>query len=285
MKITLPTVTVVSAILLLTGIGIVNAVPAKPVLPSSSPTPQNSQQAETFDLPLLKKVFAQFFLSDRYLTESQFLFRSSGRGINVELGIQLKTITQTGNKFRTEISFNKPGETPKINAIVTSDGNRVTTYRPDLKQYAVIPFAKFEDSMWVGLSTIFFSTVSEDDRSALAQGLQDEKFLKEILKEMNLSDIREIKGARSSIPEENSYMYEYAYTESNTPVTARVFVDLASASVKQIQFISKEKNLDFEFTEKILRRTPNPSITSQTFRFTPPKTAKRVKTLSIFPDL
>ncbi len=205
------------------------------------------------------------------------LFRADGQGLDINYVIQGKTITQTGDKFRAEISFSKPEETPKTTAIITSDGNRVIIYRPDLQQYTVVSKTKFDQLVLFSLSSLLFLVASEDDRLALAQGRL------EVLKKIGLLDNGQIKGARSTTPEENLYIYEYGYTEPKITVTGRIFVAPESATLKQIQFKFKEKNVDYEITEKILRRTPNPNITSQTFKFKPPKTAKPVKTLSIFP--
>ncbi|AKG23955.1 hypothetical protein [Calothrix sp. 336/3] len=278
MKITLSTVAVFSVISLLTGI--VYAVPPKPLPPSAPPQP-SSQQTEAFDLSLLVRVGTEFFQSDRYLTESQMIMRGNSQGVDFSAGMQLKTIVQTGKKFRTEIRFTKPGEAPKITGIVTSDGNRVTIYRPDLKQYAVISYSEFDksdDSFLIGLSSSLFLELPEDSRMAIAQGGLGDK---EVLKEIGLLDNPLIKGTRSTTPGENLYIYEY--TEPKEAITFRAFIAPATATLNQIQFATKEQNLDIEITEKILSRTPNPTITPQTFKFIPPKTAKRVKTLSVSP--
>jgi hypothetical protein len=75
----------------------------------------------------------------------------------------------------------------------------------------------------------------------------------------------------------------YDYKQPGEGFVLSAFVNPKTATINQIQLIGQSKDLDINLTEKILTRTANPTINRNTFRFIPPKGAKRVKSLSINP--
>ncbi|MBD2771484.1 LolA family protein [Iningainema tapete] len=283
MKRTFISITVLSIIALLTGS--VNATPVSRQVQQASlgqiNTSISSQATEQLDLPLLVKTSTAFFQSDRYQTESQMLIQGGNQGAQFNAYAQIKTIVQSNRKFRAEIAFTSPGEKPKQSALIISDGKQVSIYRPDLRKYAVTSYEAFDqsdDSFLIGLSSSFFLVMPEDTRQIIASGVLSKN---NVLQEMGLADNQQFKGDKSTV--EGEAFYVYNYTEPKDGFTFRAFVQPETAILKQLQLVSKSEGLDVVVTEKIVQRNQNPTVTAQTFKFTPPQNAIRVKSLSISP--
>jgi outer membrane lipoprotein-sorting protein len=251
-----------------------------PQPPPHSPS-SLSQATETLDLALLAKSITAFLKSDRYQTDSQTYFKVSSQGNETTIYLQNKIITQSGRKFRAEITYAKPGQTSQPGNLVVSDGKQLWIYRPDLKQYAVTTYTDFKNSDdWIllGLSPFAFLDFPQEDRKIVANGNLSAK---NVLTYLNLSSNGEIQGATRTLEGETFYVYNYKDPKEGFILSA--FINPKTAALKQLQLAGKSQNLDILLTEKILRRTPNPAVTSNTFKFTPPKGTKRVKSLSISP--
>ncbi|MBD2447688.1 hypothetical protein H6G76_10980 [Nostoc sp. FACHB-152] len=249
--------------------------------PPPNYAPILTQATETLDLSLLAKTVAAFLKSDRYQTDSQTQFKVSSQGNETTIYLQNKIITQSGKKFRAEITYAKPGEPPQTGTLVVSNGTQLWIYRPDLKQYSVTTYTSFKDSGdWIllGLSSFAFLDFPEADRKIVVDGKLSAK---NVLTYLGLSSNGELKGERRTLEGEAFYVYDYK--DSQEGFTLSAFVNPKTATLKQLQLAGKSQNLDILLTEKILRRTANPAVTTNTFRFSPPKGTQRVKSLSINP--
>ncbi|UBF24506.1 hypothetical protein K9N68_22825 [Kovacikia minuta CCNUW1] len=239
-----------------------------------------SQLDSKVDFALLAKASAAFLQSDRYQTESEIQVQATSGGTNVISNAKAMTIVQAPNQFRSEVTFSpgKPGV--KTGSTVVSDGKQVWMYRPDLKQYAVTSPQKFDDiddNYWIGMSSLWFLQIPSEVRKPIAAGaLSDPK----IQKEIGLSDDLPITSSKQTIDGQELYVYEYTDKEG---FAIRTFVEPATAALKQVVVTGKSESYDVIITERILRRTPAPSTTANTFKFSPPRGSKLVKSLSIGP--
>ncbi len=278
MKFTQIAIASVSLIAMLTGK--VNAVQSAPVLQSVAPHATKIAQAQP-DLELLAKTVTNFFQSDSYLTESQSLLTAKITSLDLAFNINTKTIVKAGGKFRSEITFVQPGESPSSTNLLISDGKQVWIYRPDLKQYAVTSYQnfqkKYDESFFIGISSLMFLEIPEKDRKLIAETGNSG----DILKEFGLSNIKGIKQENSTVDGENLSVYNYTFKKEGFNVAG--FIKPETAILKQLQIGGKTQGMNMLITEKILARTPSPRIDAKTFNFTPPPGVKKVTSLSITP--
>lgn len=261
--------------------GEVNAAQLSLPHPPPDHTPSLSQTTEPLDLSLLAKTMTAFEKSDRYQTDSQTEFKVASQGNETTIYVQSKIITQSGKKFRAEITYAKPGEKPQTGNLVVSNGTQLWIYRNDLKQYALTTYPEFKDSSdWIllGLSSFAFLDFPEEDRKIVVNG---NLTVKNVLTYLGLSSNGELQGDKRTFEGETFYVYNYKDPKEGFILSA--FVNPKTTSLKQVQLAGKSANLDILLTEKILRRTVNPAVTSNTFRFIPPKGTQRVKSLSVSP--
>lgn len=240
-----------------------------------------SQATEQLDLSLLAKTLTAFLQSDRYQTESQIQLNLRTQASETTIYLQTKTLTQSGKKFRAEITFTQPGEPAKTGNLVVSDGKQVWIYRSDLKQYSVTSYEAFQDtSEWIlaSMSSLAFLDFSEQDRQIITDGKLSEQ---NVLSYIGLSSNSELTGDRRTVNSEVFYVYNYQNPQDGFTLSA--FVQPATATLKQVQLVGKTQSLNVIFTEKILNRIANPNVTVDTFQFSPPQNAQKVKSLSLIP--
>jgi outer membrane lipoprotein-sorting protein len=253
------------------------------------PTPYRQQvtydtysQATPVDTALLAKTITGFLQSDRYQTESQILMSGKKQSFDFISYAQVKTIAQSDGKFRSEITFTRQGEQPKPPTLVISDGKQVSVYKPESKEYAITSydnFGKSHDYFFIGMSSYLFLQIPSDARKILARGQLSDK---EILQQIGFTPNSDLKADQRTTVEGESF-YVYNYTPDKEGLTFSGFVQPQTATLKQLQISGKSEGLDILIAEKILNRTANPAVTPQTFTFSPPKGAKKVKSLSILP--
>lgn len=276
MKRTISTIASISLITLLGGT--VSAIPPQNTPPQPTTT---NETTEKVNLPLLVKAISSFLQSDRYLTESELRFTVGGKGVNADINLKTKTIVQSDKKFRSEIAtVGTRGEAKPLTLIV-SNGQQVWIYRPDLKQYAVTTYKSFDKSgngTFMSISSLAFLNIPTKERKQIANGnLSDTNVLSYIGSAIE----GVIKGNEAIVDGDSFYVYNYKDVKDGFTFSA--FIQPETANIKQVQFAGKSEELDILLTEKILNRTANPVVTSQTFTFSPPKGTKKVKSLSITP--
>lgn len=238
-----------------------------------------SQLNSKLNLPLLAKATAAFVQSDRYRTESEMRVKASSGGTDVTSVAKVTTLVQVPYKFRAEITF--PSDTGKeVKSIVISDGKRVWMYRPDLKQYAVTPFEKFDDLddyYWIGMSSYWYSSVTPDVRELFTNGSLTDP---QVLKELGMTGTSPLKGSSQTLNGRSLYSYEFTDKEG---FTISALVEPSTAELKQIRLNGKSDGFNVDIAERILSRTANPAIAASIFKFTPPSGAKLVKSVAIGP--
>jgi outer membrane lipoprotein-sorting protein len=227
------------------------------------------------------KAFTGFLQSDRYQTESEIKFKVGTKGAEIGLELKTNTLSQSGNKFRSEITFSDSKGGSKSANLVVSDGKQVSIYRADLKQYAVTSYRDFYNSgqwIFVSVGALSFLELPEAQRKVIAEGNLSDK---DALESLGLASKGLIKGDRRTVDGESFYVYNYKDPKEGFILSG--FVEPETANLKQIKVVGKSNDLDIQYTEKILTRTANPVISADTFTFSPPPGTKKVKSLSITP--
>ncbi len=254
--------------------------PSKSTLYSQLTEPKPSV-ANTPDLTLLSKAVGTFWQTDRAETESQMTISVAEKGIDLKIYARVKTIVQTGDKFQTQLEFALPGSKTKVAYTIISDGRKVWTYRPDLRQYSETTPSKFKNgsnSMWIGVSSFFFISLNETQRQEMISSLGTDRDLIKAMPPANLKDLigmsREVDGQK---------LYTYAYEINADKIKFVFFVDPTSTATKKIEFNADAQGVNVNFDEKILNRNNQVKIDPQIFKFSPPKGTKKVRNLKIEP--
>jgi hypothetical protein len=129
--------------------------PSPKTQPSAVPIPLKTPTKQ--DLKLLSKAAGIFWQTDRSETESKMRFQGIRDGIKVDSTIEVKTITQTGGKFRAQLIFTPIGSTTKATYLIVSNGGDVWIHRQDKNEYTKTTFAVFNhDRIWMGVSSFMF---------------------------------------------------------------------------------------------------------------------------------
>jgi outer membrane lipoprotein-sorting protein len=249
--------------------------------PTPSAVPSGTPAATTVDLKLLSKAIGIFWQGSRAQSESQIVMTIQGKTTNTKLvtiNATSKTIAQTGDKFRSELTVSKPGSPSKLTYTIVGNGQTVWVYRPDKLQYAQYTFAAFKSEYYstlIGLSSVFFVSMPETTRKQIITGLATNS---NPLSSIAQSDIKNLQGNNRLVDGQNLYVYSYDNKEEKLNFTG--FVQPETGVLKQIEFISNDERGDLKITEKILSHTTSNNTTSQTFRFSPPRGAKKVKSVS-----
>ncbi len=272
---------VVAASLGLTVVGLFGTANSNRFLQPAKAMPPTllSQLNSKLNLSLLAKATAAFVQSDRYRTESEIRVKASSGSTDVTSLATVTTLVQAPNQFRAEIAF--PSDSGKeVKSIVISDGKQVWMYRPDLKQYAVTSFTKFDDLddyFWIGMSSYWYLTVPADVRKPIAGGALADP---QVLKELGMTETSPLKGSSQTLDGRSLYSYEFTDKEG---FTISALVEPTTAELKQIRLTGKAEGFNIDIAERILSRTANPAIAPSTFKFTPPSGAKLVKSVAISP--
>jgi outer membrane lipoprotein-sorting protein len=268
-------------------VAITSAAHAQPAPPVVSPAPAPSTKPQTpavivpttapakQDLKLLSKAAGIFWQTDRSETESKVLLRGTKDGITINSTMQLKTIVQTGGKFRSQLTIALIGSTVKATYVIVSNGRDVWIHRPDRNEYTKTTVTAFDDNrIFIGISSFMFLSVNEKNRQELITSLgtdQDLILNLNLPKQNNLQlKIRQIDGMNLS-----------AYSFDMGKAKADVFLSPENANLHKVEFSSQETSLDMLFSETIINRNSQVNITDRTFTFTPPKGTKKVKSIKI----
>ena len=258
-------------------------------LPTASPTPSQSQPpspqpaATAPDLTLLGKVLGAFLKTNRVSTESQIVMTVPYKGVDFKIYVRSKTIAQSSGEFRSEITFAPPGQPPTATYTIVSDRRRVWIYRPDRRQYSQTTVAKFQAqpySYLVGMSSIFFLTLTEPARREINAALA---YSPNFLAALPERDLKDLQGSKRQV--EGQELYVYSYTNKLENWTFNSFVQPQTGILKQVEFTgtldAKNGGSNFTLTEKIIDRAPQPTVNSSIFKFLPPKGTKKVQSLAI----
>jgi outer membrane lipoprotein-sorting protein len=259
-------------------------VQSQPSIDKTTSPEADSQLSNQPDLDLLGKTLTNFLKSDRYQTESELLFTARSSGTTVTFPVKIKTLAQSPQQFRSEITFGTPGTSRGKQYLVVSNGKQVWIYRPDSKEYSVTDYTSFnksDNSFLIGMSSSLFLEIAPEFASLRGQSSNSEQNISKVLTEMLRSEKAAIKGGKRTIEGRDYYVYEY--TDPKEGYTINALVAPAQATVEQIRIRTQSEDVDVVMNEKILSRVENPAIAPDTFNFSPPQGAKKVKSISIEP--
>ncbi|WP_373541032.1 hypothetical protein [Chamaesiphon sp.] len=264
------------------------ASPASPLPTTTEPQPAPSispQSPATTkpDLTLLGKVLSLFLQTNKAKTDSQLVMTVQDRGVDVKVYAQTTTIAKSSGEFRSSLVFVQPGQPPTAKYTIVSDGRKVWIYRPDRRQYSQTTIAKFQlqpYSYLIGLSSIFFLTVTEPTRRDLKAALAVSPT---VLTSLPENQIKDLQGSRQQV--DGRELYAYSYTNQLENWIFNGLVDPQTGILKQIEFTGKldpkDSSNNFTLTEKIIDRNPQPVINNASFKFSPPKGTTKVPSLDI----
>jgi hypothetical protein len=268
-------------------VAMTSATHAQPAPPAASPAPAPSSKPQIpavvvpttaptkQDLKLLSKAAGIFWQTDRSETESKVLFHGVKDGVTIDSTIQLKTIAQTGGKFRSQITFTPIGSTVKATYVIVSNGGDVWIHRPDRNEYTKTTFAGFDrDRVWIGVSSFMFLSVDEENRQKLIASLGTDR---DLIVNLNPPKPKDLQWANRQIDGVNLSIYSFDMDKFKVDV----FLPPENANLQKIEFTSQESNLDLIFSETIIKRNSQVNITDRTFTFTPPKGTRKVKSIKI----
>jgi outer membrane lipoprotein-sorting protein len=249
--------------------------------PTPSAVPSVTPAATTVDLKLLSKAIGIFWQGSRSQSESQIVMTIQGKTTNTKLvtiNATSKTIAQTGDKFRSELTVSKPGSPSKLTYTIVGNGQTVWVYRPDKRQYTRYTFPAFKSEYYstlIGLSSVFFVSMPETTRKQIITGLASSS---NPLSSISQSDLKNLQSSNRLVDGQNLYVYSYDNKEEKLSFNG--LVQPETGVLKQIEFVSNDERGDLKITEKILSHTTTNKTNSQTFRFSPPRGAKQVKSVS-----
>jgi outer membrane lipoprotein-sorting protein len=275
-------IAIASLLIGLTGTTQAQVPPASPTpTPQSQPATPVPSTATTPDLSLLSKAVGLFWQTDRAETKSQMTIDLAADGTKIKMYAQIETIAQTGNKFVAKITFTSPLESTKSTYKVISNGKKVWIYSPERRQYAETTFEKFNagsDSFWIGTSSFLFTSLNETERREIVNTLSSDRNIMSTLLKGQTGDLQ---GRKQQLDGENLYNYSYENKSENWIFNG--LVQPETGIIKQIEIAGKTQGMSFSVADKIISRNIQPKISSKTFKFSPPRGVKKVKSLEIDP--
>lgn len=239
--------------------------------------------------PLIRAM-RQFLANDRYLLESQLTLAAKTPGANLESTVQIQTISEEPNKFRTKISFMNKKRAVGKEYLLVSDSKQVWTHNVADNIYSVVDYSQFQndnDNFLSGMLSRLFSTIrntaGQDNISLLVT--VPEAQLIEILEAKLTQDIAGLTTQTQRL-EGEKYM-TYSYLDAKKGYKMSAFIDTLTSEIKYFQIVSNSKQkFDVEVTEKVIQYTTPPSVPADAFQFVPPTGAQLQKTpISINPFL
>jgi outer membrane lipoprotein-sorting protein len=260
------------------------AVPTVAPSPSvaPAPTPATTPAASNLDRKLLGKAVSVFWQGNRARTESQIVMtvRPKGRNTNpIQINANVKTIAQTGDRFRSDLTVSRVGSPVKFTYSAICDGKNVWLYRPDKREYSQLKFTDFKPqfhSLLVGLSTIFFVSMVESDRQTIVKAIASGLNPFEAIESKELADL---KGSTRQVDDKNFYVYAYDRQEDKSNISG--FVQPDTAILKRIDFANSIDEGDINIVENIISHKAINSNNNRIFKFIPPKGVKKVKNFSV----
>jgi outer membrane lipoprotein-sorting protein len=280
---------------LATIVAIASATIAKSGSPLSNPSPSTLPSAKPAlpvnliadptsdvkpDLKLLSKAAGIFWQTDRAETISQTRFYGTRDGVKTDVSAQMQTIAQTGNKFRSKLTFIPPGSKVRTTYLIVSNGQDVWIHQLERQIYTKTSLAALKkDRFWIGFSSAFFTGVSEQNRQEfIASLVTNPDFTTTMtplqLKELQQDNISQINYREAGV---NVSRYSFGLKSFRIEVTLR----REDTKLQKIELISEDPKVDLTMSETIIKRSSQVNITSQTFTFTPPTGAKKVNSIKI----
>lgn len=261
------------AALLIVTIGI-NPVPAQS--PSNAPHP-------ALDLTLLKRALAP--LAANGLLQSRSTFQMSGekQGISFTFHEQASVIAKRPGKFRSDVIQFTAGGAPERRLTVVSDGVKVWTYRPGLRQCSITTAKDFHasnaDMTALGLAQGGFYL---GDGHEMAQGFAaiTQANSPQAVRMLASMGIR-LTGKMQAVNGDELFVYRLVLVKQG--VAYRFFIDPSTAALRQVELSGRQNGVSIEFRESLSSLQSPAAVPKATFQFTPPRGVLKVSALSADP--
>lgn len=243
--------------------------------------PRSNSRSE--DFALLFKAVDKALTAPAFQTESlteikgfQKIKDSQDSVVNIQcrVTIQFRTqaIVQYPNRFRLEV---RVGTETTPRSTIVSDGQTVSIYRSDLKQFTTMSYAEFDQR-----SGTFVVSLSSALYMRFAPMLKKSGGVDSLA----ISILPDTKMTTEQTNNGNLVVYTHTNQQGDTAALA---VNPIDALIKQVRTSGSSDGsfgrFDSAMTETIQRQTINPTIPANTFQFTPPKDAERVNSISLSP--
>jgi outer membrane lipoprotein-sorting protein len=254
------------------------ALPASPI-EQSTPKALNKEQRS-----LLIKVFKNYFGGDRAQSSTTTKLEVKSGVLSFQAVVNHQTSIESSQRFRSEIEYISNDNANSRKYLVVSDGRILWVYRPDAKQFAILPKQEFGKNPLSLLNVDLLSAVF------LMRPPNIQQMLKELDDNAEISKaLAKLEAAGNEIDAQGNILQAYKMTGETIPEAkaynfeARLLVDPTTETLKQIHFSGKQKGFQIKISETILERSAPKTFEPKTFSFYPPIGAKRVPKLSVIP--
>lgn len=235
---------------------------------------------------LLLKAFKNYFGIDRSQSTTTTKLEVKSGVLSFQAMVNHQTSIESATRYRSEIEYVSNDHTSTRKYLVVSDGRILWVYRPDAKQFAILPQQEFGKNPLALLNVDLLSTIfllRPPNVQEVLKKLDNDAEMSKSLTQMGLEVVgNEIdalgntlvtyKISGDSIPQAKAFDFE-----------ARLLVDPATEALKQIHFSGKQQGVQVKISELVLERSAPASFEPKHFSFYPPIGTKRVPKLSVVP--
>jgi len=243
----------------------VNTVPetVKPAAPVETNTLTEA------DVALYKKAITSVQKSRGIQLESEVTMLVEGQGLKVSIKENLKITGKSPNKYRADLAILPPAQSKPTRFTIVSNGSKVFTHRPGMKQYAVRPASgrggsemnPFETGLFFGFLVIGTGQEEMSNVDALRKG-----------------------GGTISVATDTLDGKEYrvfAIAPPDNSFKMRFYVEPTSARIDQVEMRGKDNGQEILMTERVAKQSLTVPLTASTFVFIPPKGTKKVPAIDV----
>jgi len=260
-----------------------NAQAQAPNAQAQAPNAQAQAPVPSVDLTLLKQALAPLASAGLLQSHSTLQMSGSKQGISFTFHEQVSAVAKRPGKFRAEITQYAANDSPQSRLLVVSDGLKVWTYRPDVRQYSIKSAKAFheanDDMTATGLAMGGFFLGEGHD---LAQGLQG------ITKQTNAQALKTLSDLGITVSErtegidgEDDYVYRLTLGKQGTAY--RFAISPETLTLRGMELTGRQNGVTMTLHETITALSKPTTIAKTAFHFTPPAGASRVATLSANP--
>lgn len=254
------------------------AVLAQAPLPPAAPIAAASPPPRA-DIALLQKALSPLVNSPAADSESEMDISASKKGSLFNLHEHLKVTARRPARFASSVTLTAlPGGKP-TRFLVASDGVKVTTFRPDVNKYAVVPLSDFQagDDAFPALGLVVGLLY-----------LGDTAFVKNL--DMLAKD--DTGQSQAALRKMGMALTSKAMTAGGTAYTVftlrigkqgayRFYVNPGTGQMAQIELRTVQDGVMIRMTEKLVSFNPLLSAPTKTFLMAPPLEAQRVPKLPV----
>jgi outer membrane lipoprotein-sorting protein len=253
-------------------------LPASPI-EQSAPKALNKAQRS-----LLIKAFKNYFGGDRAQSSTTTKLEVKSGVLSFQAVVNHQTSIESAKRFRSEIEYISNDSVGSRKYLVVSDGRILWVYRPDAKQFAILPQQEFGKNPLSLMNVDLLSSVF------LMRPPNIQQMLKELDDNAEISKaLAKLEAAGNETDAQGNTLQAYKITGESIPEAkaynfeARLLIDPTTETLKQIHFSGKQQGFQVKISETILERSAPTSFEPKHFSFYPPIGTKRVPKLSVIP--